>query len=152
METSLKRTTKEDQRIAFASISKIDQSKIRISKFKKNSVQIKIKESDEFLTIPKKALNLLFEILSNMAKGKSVTLIPSETEISTQQAADILNISRPHLVKILENGIIPFSKVGKHRRIKLQDLIHFEKELKLERKKSLEFLAKQAQELNLGYE
>jgi len=67
---------------------------------------------------------LLFEILDNMAMGKSITLIPSEAEVSTQQAADMLNVSRPHLVKLLEKGEIPFKKVGSHRRIQLKDLIN----------------------------
>lgn len=71
--------------------------------------------------------------------------------VSTKQAADMLNVSRPHLVKLLEEGEIPFKKVGTHRRIELKNLIAYEKRLKENRNKKLDFLAKQAQDLNLGY-
>ena len=94
---------------------------------------------------------MLFDILSNMAEGKSVTLIPSDSEVSTQQAADMLNVSRPHIIKLLEDGAIPFKKVGSHRRIQLKDLMKYEKSLKANREKQLEILAKQAQLNNLGY-
>jgi excisionase family DNA binding protein len=73
-------------------------------------VKIKLQENGEFLRIPKKALLLLSDILQNMAEGKSITLIPSDFEVSTQQAADMLNISRPHLVKLLEEGQSPLRK------------------------------------------
>jgi len=94
---------------------------------------------------------LLFEILKNMAEGKSLTLIPSDSVVSTQQAADMLNISRPHLVKLLEEGQIPFKKVGSHRRIELKDVVAHEEKQKKNRKDQLDFLSRQAQELNLGY-
>ena len=87
-----------------------------------------------------------------MAEGKSVFLIPSDSEVSTQQAADMLNVSRPHIVKLLEKGEISFRKVGSHRRTLLEDLMKYDAALKNQRSKSLEILAKQAQDLNLGYE
>jgi excisionase family DNA binding protein len=151
MEAVLERTTKKDQRIAQLSISKFRESSQKIIGNDSNSVKIKIQESGNFLRIPKKALALLFDILDNMAQGKSITLIPSDTEVSTQQAADMLNVSRPHLVKLLEEGEIPFKKVGTHRRIDLKEIILYEKRLKDKRNEKLNFLAKQAQELNLGY-
>jgi excisionase family DNA binding protein len=87
-----------------------------------------------------------------MAEGKSASLIPSDSEVNTKQAADMLNVSRPHIVKLLEEGKIPFRKVGSHRRVLLEDLMKYDAEMKGQRTKSLEFLAKQAQDLNLGYE
>ncbi len=60
-------------------------------------MKIKIQESGDFVKIPRKALALLFIIINNMAEGKSITLIPSGAEVSTQQAADMLHVSRPHL-------------------------------------------------------
>ena len=86
-----------------------------------------------------------------MAEGRSVYLIPSDSEVSTQQAADMLNVSRPYLVKLLESGEIPYKKVGRHRRILLKDLIAFEDKIAKEREKQLDFLSNQAQDLNLGY-
>ena len=72
--------------------------------------------------------------------------------ISTQQAAGILNVSRPYVVKLLEEGMIPFKKVGRHRRILLKDVLIYANQQKETRKENLQFLTQQAQELNLGYE
>jgi excisionase family DNA binding protein len=110
-----------------------------------------LEESGEQVTIPDKAFLILVDVLSNMSEGKTITILPSETEISTQQAADMLNMSRPHLVKLLESGKIPFKKVGNHRRLLLNDLIEFKEKLRQNRENQLIFLAKQAQEFNLGY-
>jgi excisionase family DNA binding protein len=145
------RTTREDQRIAKSSISQFRETSRRAMGNDRNFVKIKIQEKGDFLRIPKKALYLLFDILTNMAEGRSITLIPSDTEVSTQQAADMLNVSRPHLVKLLEEGEISFKKVGTHRRIELKNLLAYEKKLKDSRNEKLDFLAKQAQDLNLGY-
>lgn len=104
------------------------------------------------LTLPRKALELLALILSNMAAGHGVSLLPAEAEVSTQEAADLLHVSRPHLVKLLEMGVIPFKKVGSHRRVLLADVLHYETQQQAHRTQQLQFLADQAQELHLGYE
>lgn len=151
MEGVLERTTKEEQEIARTSISTVHETSRIVVKNKSSSVKIKIQENGDIIKIPKKAILLLFEILDNMAQGKSFTLIPSDSEISTQQAADMLNVSRPHLVKLLEDGLIPFKKTGTHRRIELKHLIAYQQKTAENRKDKLDFLVKQAQELNLGY-
>ena len=87
-----------------------------------------------------------------MAQEKIISPIPSDLEVSTQQAADILNVSRPHVVKLLEEWIIPFKRVGSHRRILLEDLLLYANQQKETRKEQLQFLTQQAQALNLGYE
>ena len=104
------------------------------------------------LTIPAKALELLAVILDSMAQGKIISLVASDAEMSTQQAADLLQMSRPHLVKLLEEGLIPFRKVGSHRRLLLGDILSYEARQKERRADHLRLLAQQAQELNLGYE
>jgi len=152
METILKRTSGDDQRIAIGSIARLKEVSRKLLTASTPGVEIKIQEAGEFITIPKKALSLLITILSNMSEGKSITIIPTDSEVSTQQAADMLNVSRPHLVKLLENNTIPFKKVGSHRRILLRDLIAYEKILQKTREEKLKFLSEQAQELNLGYE
>ncbi|REA61711.1 excisionase [Dyadobacter luteus] len=119
---------------------------------KSDTVHIRIEENSEIFTIPRRALKFLSQILSSMAEGKTISLIPSESELSTQQAADMLNVSRPYVVKLLETGVIPFKKVGTHRRIPLEALLAYETEQKQVRNTNLEFLAKQAQDLNMGYE
>lgn len=151
MEAILGRTTRKDQQIAQSALLKMHETSEKIRRVQNSTVSIKVQDRKEALIIPKKALVLLFDILSNMADGKSITLIPSDAELSTQQAADLLNVSRPHIVTLLEKGAIPFRKVGAHRRIALKDLIAYDKKLKKNRAEKLAFLSKQAQELNLGY-
>ncbi len=150
MKTLYKKTTKQDQLLAEASVPYLKRSADGLTTEK--GIQIKIQETGETITIPKNALLLLTEILDKMAHGKSITILPSDSDISTQQAADMLNVSRPHIVKILEKGEIPFNKVGSHRRIKLSDIIAYDKVLVMQRRKNIDALAKQARELKLGYE
>ncbi len=152
METILKRTSGDDQRIALGSMTRLKSVSKKLQTVSTPGVKIKIQETGEFITVPKKALSLLINILSNMSEGKSITIIPTDSEVSTQQAADMLNISRPHLIKLLENNTIPFKKVGSHRRILLRDLVTYEKVLQKTREEKLKFLSEQAQALNLGYE
>ena len=152
MEAIIEQTTKADQKIALNSLEAFLNVSNRIKTSRESGVKIKVQETGESMTIPKKALELLFFIVQNMSEGKSISLIPSDSEVSTQQAADMLNVSRPHLVKLLEAGNIPFKKTGSHRRVLLQDLITYEKKLANEREKQLDFLANQAQHLNLGYQ
>jgi excisionase family DNA binding protein len=151
MEAVLERTTKKDQKIALSTLPLLKETSKRVTKGESNYIKIAIEGKNELLKIPKKAMFLLFEIMKNMAEGKSMTLIPSDSEISTQQAADMLNVSRPHLIKLLEEGQIPYKKVGSHRRIELKDILEYEDRQKKNRKTQLDFLAQQAQELNLGY-
>lgn len=138
--------------MARSSINEVHKTSKRVLNTKSKSVAITIDDSKKVLEIPKKAVILLFTILDNMADGKSITLLPSDAAISTQQAADILNVSRPHVVSLLNKGEIPYIKVGTHRRIQLNDILAYDKKLQKNRNSKLNFLAKQAQELNLGYE
>jgi excisionase family DNA binding protein len=150
METVLEKTTREDQQIARTSIAKLKANPPRV---RSNSgfVSMKLQRSDVYLKIPTKAFELFIDILRNMAEGKSITLLPSDAALSTQQAADMLHVSRPHLVKLLEAGRIPYTKVGSHRRVTMQDIVTYEQNLKKIRSEQLDFLAQQAQDLNLGY-
>ena len=145
------KTTKEEQRVAKRSIMLLRKASTRLSKKRSSIVRIKLQEEAEFLEIPPKALSLLHDIVSLMADGKSITLIPSDAEVSTQEAAELLNVSRPHIVKLLERGEIPYKKVGSHRRILLKDLMRYDDKVKKKRVKQLDFLTKQAQVLDLGY-
>ncbi len=151
MSTSIQKITKSDQKVALSSIEELSKSEREAKKSKLNVVKIIFQGSDEVVTIPLKALKLLKSILSNMAEGKSIALLPTDAEISTQQAAEILNVSRPHVVKLLEKGEIPFKKVGSHRRILLHDILDYESKFKKKRRKQLDKLAQNAQKLNLGY-
>ena len=152
MDTLIKKTTKEDQEIAISSLQELKDLSKRIGSSRNKGIKIKIQETEELITIPKKALSLLSTIIQNMAEGKSVSIVPSNSEISTQQAADMLNVSRPHLIKLLETKKIPFKKVGSHRRILLKDIMEYKKQIAKQRETQLDFLSHQAQKLNLGYE
>lgn len=152
MEAILERTSKDDQRIAKKSISKIRKiSSLRTNINDSGTVQITVTGSEEQLSIPKKAMALLNVILDNMAQGKSITLLPSDSEISTQQAADILNVSRPYLIKLIETGKIPSKKVGTHRRLRLTDILDYDNRMKGIQDDKLAELARLAQEMDLGY-
>lgn len=108
-------------------------------------------DSEETVTIPAAAFRLLGDILTEMAKGNGVTMIPVHAELTTQQAAEILNVSRPFLIGLVDEGKIPARKVGTHRRIRLQDLLQYKRQTEQARLKALDELAAQAQELGMGY-
>ena len=103
------------------------------------------------VNVPSGAFELFIEILGHMANGDAVTLIPIHADLTTQQAADLLNVSRPHLVQLLEARKIPFRLVGTHRRLRAEDVFHFKTALDAERKKVLDDLASEAQKHKLGY-
>ena len=145
-------TTKQDQKIALNAVAKINEQNIYIKEGSSSSVQIKFEDFDDYITIPKKVKSLLYEILNFISEGRSFSIVPEDSDISTQQAADMLKVSRPHIVKLLEQGEIPFKKVGTHRRLELNDLLEYETKMKQNRAEKLKLLSKQAQDLNLGYE
>ena len=110
------------------------------------------KGEEQEITLPPTALNLLVDILSQMAEGHAVTLLPVHAELTTQEAADLLNVSRPYLIKLLDSQAMPHRKVGKKRRIRTEDVLRYKTAIDNERLKTLDALAKQAQSLDMGYE
>lgn len=127
-----------------------------LSKYANNErLHIKIassnNESDD-LILPGYAINLLLDILTEMSKGNAITVMPIHAELSTQETAELLNVSRPHLVVLLEQGKIPFRKVGTHRRVLAKDVFDYKQRIDEDCLKALDELAAQAQELGMGYE
>jgi excisionase family DNA binding protein len=119
-----------------------------------SAVSLKVKADDapeETVAIPASAFKLLTYILSQMAMGNAMTLIPIHAELTTQQAAEILNVSRPFVIKLINEKVLPVKMVGKHRRILFSDLMQYKKTVDSKRLETLAELAKEAQELKLGY-
>jgi excisionase family DNA binding protein len=101
--------------------------------------------------IPTSALRLLLDVLIEIGQGNAVSIIPIHAELTTQETADVLNVSRPFLVQLLEKGDIPFHKTGTHRRVRYQDVLDYKTRIDAERRKILDELAAEAQELDMGY-
>ena len=134
------------------------ESSRRLTKFlaakPKKALRVRIEpenEPAESISIPVTAFRLLNSILTEMAKGNAVTLVPVHAELTTRQAAQILNVSRPFLIEQLEKGVIPYRKVGTHRRVMFKDLMEYKQTMDHNRLNALEELSAIDQELGLGY-
>ncbi|MBU1011384.1 MAG: helix-turn-helix domain-containing protein [Bacteroidetes bacterium] len=130
----IKKPSKAEQLLAQKSYSPLISA---IENLKSDRTEIEIEETGEKITIPKSALSLLGNILKAMSQGNPISIVPIATEVTTQSAAEILSCSRPHLVKLLEEGKIPFTKVGKHRRIMFEDVIKYKQQVKEAQKQYL---------------
>jgi len=115
------------------------------------TIQIDDGGNQRRVDLPASAMRLLLHLLNEMSKGNAVTLIPTHAELTTQQAADLLNVSRPYVVKLLDEGKIPSRLVGKFRRVRFDDVIAFKKRDDAAREKVLEMLSAETQKLEFNY-
>jgi len=100
----------------------------------------------EVFELPTPVADAIKQIVHYLVRGQAVTLAPVESELTTQQAADLLNVSRPYLIKLLEDGHIPFTKTGTHRRVRLSDVLVYKEQRDTERRRGLAALAHLSQE------
>ncbi len=120
----------------------------RISTTKRASL---VSPDGETLEIPTSIYKVLLQAVAAMSQGNAVSIIPVHHELTTQQAADLLNVSRPHLVKLLDTGDIPFHKTGAHRRVYVEDLTRYRDVRDAERRKALRDLTNKSAEYGLDY-
>jgi excisionase family DNA binding protein len=113
------------------------------------NVQVSAAGQETTLDLPPLVTEMLKDILKAIAAGKAVSLVPVETEVTTQQAASLLNVSRPHLVGMVEKGLLPARKVGNQRRLPLQDVLAYKAANRAKRREALAELAAHDQALGL---
>lgn len=142
----INKPSKDEQELA---IESYDALASVIAQLKSNDPEIEIEETQERIKIPLNALKFLGYILKAMSQGKPFSLVPIATEVTTQKAAEILGCSRPHLVKLLEDGKIDYTKVGKHRRVRFEDVMEYKRKMKQNQKQNIIDIMKSDEELGL---
>lgn len=105
----------------------------------------------ETVEIPASAFHALQRVVQGMARGQTMTLVPHGKELTTQEAADLLHVSRPHLVKLLDEGTIPHHKVGTHRRVRIEDALNYRERRAATRREKLDELTRLSEDLAGGY-
>lgn len=113
------------------------------------AVRLVVEEDGDELTVPREAVTLLVSVLAYMAAGHGVSVLPAYAELTTQQAADLLNVSRPYLIGLLESGEIEYRKVGSHRRVRMDSLMDYKRRDDARRRDAAEQLSAEARELGL---
>ncbi len=138
--------SKEEQKIALESYDALEAV---LETLQSENPEIVIEETQEKIRIPLNALKLLAKILKVTSQGKPISIVPMATEMTTQAAAEFLGCSRPHLVKLLEEDEIPYTKIGKHRRVKYEDIDLYKKKMKARQKSHLIEIMKADEEAGL---
>lgn len=118
-------------------------------------VQMTLRSGDgqaEDMVLPGPVLQLLLDILAEMSRGNAISVLPIHHELSTQDAANLLNVSRPHVVSLLESKQLPFHKVGSHRRILAKDVLEFKQQQAQKRGEALDELTALSQQHGMGYD
>lgn len=130
----IKRPSKQEQKVAIESYNSLVSA---IEHMRFDRTEIEIEETKDKIVMPIRALKLLSDVLKSMSEGKLISIVPVATEVTTQKAAEILGCSRPHLVKLLEEGKIEYTKIGKHRRIMFEDILNYKNKMKEQQKKNI---------------
>jgi len=142
----VRKPSKEEQRAAMESYGALAAT---LDHLHSENTRIEIEETEERIKIPKSALELLAKILKEISQGNPVSIVPIATEMTTQAAAELLGCSRPHVVKLLEEGHIKYTKVGKHRRVKYEDVVNYRNMVKSSQKSAISEIMRLDEEAGL---
>ena len=136
-----------------ANLARVSGQRLSLYARPKRSLSLRVTEADrdQPVELPAGAVALLIDILEAMAAGRGVTIIPENAELTTVQAANLLNVSRPFVIKLLAERALPHRKVGKHRRILIEDVMAYKSRIDQEREVILDRLTAEAQEHDMGY-
>lgn len=113
------------------------------------TARLRVVDGEGEIEVPIAALRMLVDILANMAEGNAMSLVPIHARLTTQQAADFLNVSRPYLIGLIERGELPHEMVGTHRRVLFRDLLTYRENSLARSHAALTELAAQGQKLGL---
>ncbi|MBT0813099.1 helix-turn-helix domain-containing protein [Litoribacter ruber] len=142
----IKKPSKDEQMVALESYNALASM---LSQLRSDNPEIEIEETQKKIKIPMEALKLFAKVLKAMGQGKPISIVPMATELTTQAAAEFLGCSRPHFVKLLEEGKIPFTKIGKHRRVKFEDVAEYKAVQKKNQEALLQDIMKSDEDLGL---
>lgn len=151
LEEGLTIPSEEEAREAGEAARRLSPLVARRARRRPRRIRIRPADGEEEVVVPEAAFRLFVDLLEAMARGCAVTVVPVNAELTTQQAADLLNVSRPFLVALLEQGAIPFRRVGNRRRVLMRDLVAFKERDDRRRREVADRLAEEAQELGLEY-
>jgi len=143
--------TEEEQRELTGQLEQLLENVDDAAALVEDDEQTVLRVKDQEVVLPPSVAQALVDVLADMAEGRPVSVASSDEELTTQEAAELLNVSRPHLVKLLEEGEIPFHKVGTHRRVYREDVLEYKSRQREEAEEAMQNLTDQAQELGLGY-
>lgn len=115
-----------------------------------HTTHVTLNVQGETFEVPPVLARAFLQITEALVRGQRVSIATEEEELTTTEAADLLNVSRPHLVKLLKQGDIPFHTAGSHRRVYREDVLEYKKKQREEAEEAMQELAKQAQELDMG--
>ncbi|MEZ4789533.1 MAG: helix-turn-helix domain-containing protein [Flavobacteriales bacterium] len=146
VETLTAKPTRSEQEAARKSFPALEES---LKSLAKDTTEIEIEETAQKITVPTMALQLLTRILRDLGEGRPVQIVPIAAEMTTQAAAEMLGCSRPHVIKLLEQGKIPFTKIGKHRRVKFEDVMKYRMAMKEQQKRNLKDMMRDDEEAGL---
>lgn len=131
---TIAKPSKEEQKVALESYHTLSEV---LENLHADNPEIEIEETKEKIRVPLKALKLLANILKATSQGKPISVVPIATEMTTQAAAELLGCSRPHLVKLLEERQIDYTTIGKHRRVRFEDVMAYKKRIKAKQQELL---------------